>query len=52
MHRSDQRNIYRLLLVVDDNLAIHEDIRKILAPDPDQAALETMEAALFGDAAA
>ena len=42
------------ILVIDDNRAIHEDFRKILAPpNPAQAtALVEAEAALFGDASA
>jgi PAS domain S-box-containing protein len=39
------------ILVVDDNAAIHEDIRKILAPArADSASLEDEEALLFGEA--
>ncbi|HTD86108.1 MAG TPA: PAS domain S-box protein, partial [Candidatus Binatia bacterium] len=39
------------ILVIDDNAAIHEDIRKILAaPRPDPAALASEEALLFGEA--
>jgi two-component system, cell cycle sensor histidine kinase and response regulator CckA len=39
------------ILVIDDNAAIHEDIRKILArPKPDSAALASEEALLFGEA--
>jgi signal transduction histidine kinase len=37
---------------VDDNQAIHQDFRKILCPPPATAALDAMEAALFGDVAA
>src|SRR5688572_11610925 len=38
------------ILVVDDNAAIHEDIRKILAPaKPDSASIEDEEALLFGE---
>jgi CheY-like chemotaxis protein len=38
------------ILIIDDNRAIHDDFRKILAP-PGQAsvALNALEAALFGD---
>ncbi|HEX8539438.1 MAG TPA: histidine kinase dimerization/phospho-acceptor domain-containing protein, partial [Cystobacter sp.] len=42
----------RRILVVDDNQAIHQDFRKILCPPPATAALDAMEAALFGDVAA
>jgi two-component system, cell cycle sensor histidine kinase and response regulator CckA len=39
------------ILVIDDNAAIHQDIRKILArPRPDSAALASEEALLFGEA--
>jgi CheY-like chemotaxis protein len=38
---------YRLL-VVDDNRAIHEDFRKILAPDMELKQLDEIEADLFG----
>src|SRR5687767_5471987 len=38
------------ILVVDDNAAIHEDIRKILAPaKPGSASIEDEEALLFGE---
>ena len=39
----------RRVLVIDDNLAIHEDFRKILASKCDASALEDAEAALFGE---
>ncbi|MCI0535466.1 MAG: PAS domain S-box protein [Verrucomicrobiales bacterium] len=38
------------LLVIDDNPAIHEDFRKILALDHTTSALEDAEATLFGEA--
>jgi two-component system, cell cycle sensor histidine kinase and response regulator CckA len=38
----------RRILIVDDNRAIHEDFRKILAPASNAAALDATEAALFG----
>ena len=39
----------RRVLVVDDNRSIHEDFRKVLAPPPAaQAALDDLEARLFG----
>jgi EAL domain-containing protein (putative c-di-GMP-specific phosphodiesterase class I) len=41
----------RRVLVIDDNPAIHEDIRKILSPEPvGGSELQASEAALFGDA--
>ncbi|ATB30072.1 hybrid sensor histidine kinase/response regulator [Melittangium boletus] len=42
----------RRILVVDDNQAIHQDFRKILCAPPATAALDAMEAALFGGVAA
>jgi PAS domain S-box-containing protein len=38
----------RRILIVDDNQAIHDDFRKILAPVEAGKALEATEAALFG----
>ncbi len=39
------------ILVIDDNRAIHEDIRKVLSVDDEgDAALDVMEADLFGEA--
>jgi signal transduction histidine kinase len=38
------------VLVVDDNRAIHEDIRKVLTHRPKDAGLASLEAELFGDA--
>ena len=38
------------ILVVDDNPAIHEDFRKILSADTDDACLSAIEQALFGEA--
>ena len=37
------------ILVVDDNEAIHDDFRKILAEDGGDGELEDLEASLFGD---
>src|SRR5436853_98999 len=38
------------ILVIDDNPAIHNDIRKILArPEIDSSSLDQAEAALFGE---
>ena len=36
------------ILVVDDNLAIHEDFRKILVPTPTNTLVDDLEASLFG----
>ena len=41
--------IPRQLLVVDDNLAIHNDFRKIFGADPAAVALESAGSELFGD---
>jgi signal transduction histidine kinase len=40
----------RRILVVDDNPAIHQDLRKILAPETPSARLTNLEHALFGAA--
>src|SRR3954471_4368810 len=37
------------VLIVDDNRAIHEDFRKILARPSESAKSDEMEAALFGE---
>ena len=42
------QNNHRLLLV-DDNKAIHDDIKKILAAKPSKSTLDTLEIDLFGD---
>ena len=40
----------RRILIIDDNPAIHEDFRKILAPDSaGDAALDDLESLIFGD---
>ncbi len=40
------------ILIVDDNAAIHEDFRKILAPEAaDSQAIDDLESLIFGDAA-
>src|SRR6266702_2525368 len=42
----------RRILVIDDNLSIHQDFRKILNPEPgNEAALAKHEAVLFGKTA-
>lgn len=44
--------INRRILIVDDNAAIHEDFRKILAPDDaGTQAIDDLESLIFGDAA-
>lgn len=44
----ESQPVYRIL-VIDDNLAIHQDFAKILGKGPsDDSALDDMEAALFG----
>ncbi len=41
----------RRILIVDDNAAIHEDFRKILAPEvADSQAIDDLESLIFGDA--
>jgi CheY-like chemotaxis protein len=47
---SDPKN--RHVLIVDDNPEIHEDFRKVLGGRAQDAVLEQMEAAFFGQAAA
>ncbi len=40
------------ILIVDDNAAIHEDFKKILAPEAaDSQAIDDLESLIFGDAA-
>ncbi len=40
----------RRILIVDDNVSIHEDFRKILAPPNNEDPLDKARAALFGEA--
>ena len=40
----------RHILVIDDNVSIHEDFRKILAPPAESDSLSQARAALFGEA--
>lgn len=40
----------RRILVIDDNLSIHEDFRKILSPPIESDSLSQARAALFGEA--
>lgn len=49
---SDPQHGPRRVIVIDDNRAIHDDFRKTLAPCNDDAGLDDLEAALFGDAPA
>ena len=51
MNGLDQRLLYRVL-VIDDNPAIHEDLKKVLCPGPAcSPQLTQLEAALFGEEA-
>jgi CheY-like chemotaxis protein len=45
-HVADNRRI----IVIDDNVSIHEDFRKVLAPPSDSDSLNLARAALFGEA--
>lgn len=38
----------RRILVIDDNVAIHADFRKILCPDPRSKDLDVLDEAIFG----
>jgi two-component system sensor histidine kinase/response regulator len=51
-HPSQSLPPNRRILVIDDNAAIHEDVRKILCPaiDPSASALAALEAELLGEA--
>lgn len=46
----DQMADNRRILVIDDNVSIHEDFKKILAPSVDSDSLNQARAALFGEA--
>ena len=48
--KSDEPTDNRRILVIDDNVSIHEDFRKILAPPKDGDSLDQARAALFGEA--
>ena len=48
--KHDERTDNRRILVIDDNVSIHEDFRKILVPLEDSDALEQARAVLFGEA--
>ncbi|MDP9083214.1 MAG: EAL domain-containing protein, partial [Pseudomonadota bacterium] len=43
--------VNRRVLIIDDNCAIHHDYRKVLRAQVEPAALESLEADIFGDAA-
>jgi CheY-like chemotaxis protein len=47
---NDKTTDNRRILVIDDNVSIHEDIRKILLPPKDSELLNQARAALFGEA--
>jgi len=48
--KSDKTTDNRRILVIDDNVSIHEDFRKIFAPPKDSDLLEQAREALFGEA--
>ena len=49
---TEKQGANRRILIVDDNAAIHEDFKKILAPDAaDSQAIDNLESLIFGDAA-
>jgi signal transduction histidine kinase len=48
--KSNKATDNRRILVIDDNVSIHEDFRKILAPAKDSDSLDQARAALFGEA--
>ena len=48
--RSDTTTNNRRILVIDDNVSIHEDFRKILETPKDSGSLDQARAALFGEA--
>ena len=47
--KNDKTTDNRRILVIDDNLSIHEDFRKILVPQNDSGALDQARVALFGE---
>ena len=47
--KSDKTTDNRRILVIDDNLSIHEDFRKILVPPNDSGVLDQARVALFGE---
>lgn len=46
----DETTDNRRILVIDDNVSIHENFRKILDPPKDSSSLDQARAALFGEA--
>ncbi len=46
---TDRDALNRRILVIDDNVNVHEDFRKILSPPIESGALEHARAALFGE---
>jgi CheY-like chemotaxis protein len=48
--KSDTTTDNRRILVIDDNVSIHEDFRKILVPPEDANSLNQARTALFGEA--
>ncbi|MEP6933579.1 MAG: histidine kinase dimerization/phospho-acceptor domain-containing protein [Nitrospirota bacterium] len=47
--KNDKTTDNRRILVIDDNLSIHEDFRKMLVPPNDSGALDQARVALFGE---
>lgn len=47
--KRDETTDNRRILVIDDNVSIHEDFRKILAPPKDSDSLDQARVALFGE---
>ena len=47
--KNDKTTDNRRILVIDDNVSIHEDFRKILVPSNDSGALDQARVALFGE---
>jgi len=46
---TDQKSDNRRILVIDDNVSIHEDFRKVLMPPSDSDSLTQARVALFGE---
>jgi signal transduction histidine kinase len=46
----DREGSNRRILIIDDNINIHEDFRKVLSPPIESGALDSARAALFGEA--
>ncbi len=49
---SDANNLNRRIIVIDDNVSIHDAFRKILAPAAPNADLDLLRSSLFGASAA